>query len=197
MATPRSQRIGIWIIAIVLTIGTLGSFLVMVLSINNQAIDNAEYQKQYTEYLAEQKKSAQTNADNSESFSSDYSAVAFDAASVTELQVETLVQGTGETVSATDSVNVSYFGWTADGVIFDSSKKKDATADSPATFALSEVITGWTEGLTGLKIGSVVKLTIPADKAYGTAGSGIISADSPLQFIIKIHSIDNSSTTES
>lgn len=197
MATPRSQRIGIWIIAIVLTIGTLGSFLVMVLSINNQAIDNAEYQKQYTEYLAEQKKSAQTNADNSESFSSDYSAVAFDAASVTELQVETLVQGTGETVSATDSVNVSYFGWTADGVIFDSSKKKDATADSPATFALSEVVTGWTEGLTGLKVGSVVKLTIPADKAYGTAGSGIISADSPLQFIIKIYSIDNSSTTES
>lgn len=196
MATPRSQRIGIWIIAIVLTIGTLGSFLVMVLSIKNQAIDNAEYQKQYTEYLAEQKKSAQTNADNSESFSGDYSAAAFDAAGVTTLSVETLVQGTGDVISETDSINVSYFGWTADGVIFDGSKKKDATTDSPTTFALSGVITGWTEGLTGVKVGSVVKLTIPSDKAYGTTGSGIIGADSPLQFIVQIHGIDNSSTTQ-
>lgn len=194
MATPRSQRIGIWIIAIVLTIGTLGSFLVMVLSIKNQSIDNAEYQKQYTEYLAKQKKAAQTNADNSESFSSDYSAAAFDAASVTELKVETLVQGTGATISATDSINASYFGWTADGVIFDSSKKKDATADTPMTFALSDVIAGWTEGLSGVKVGSVLKLTIPADKAYGATGSGIIGANSPLQFIVQVHSIDNSST---
>ena len=197
MATPRSQRIGIWIIAIVLTIGTLGSFLVMVLSIKNQSIDNAEYQKQYQAYLEEQKKSAQTNADNSESFSSAYAALAFDASSVTELKVDTLVAGSGDTIKASDSVNVSYFGWTSDGVIFDSSKKKDASADAPTTLSLGSVISGWTEGLTGVKVGSTVKLTIPSGKAYSTTGSGIIPANAPLQFIIQIHKIDNSSESKS
>lgn len=55
MSTPLSQKIGIWIIAVVLTIGTLGSFLAMVLSVQNQSIDQAEYQKQYEKMLKDQK----------------------------------------------------------------------------------------------------------------------------------------------
>lgn len=192
MATPRSQRIGILIIALVMTIGTLGSFLVMVLSVKNQSIDQAEYEKQYKKYLEEQKKSAQKNADNSESFSADYTPRVFDAASVTALNVETLVAGTGEEIKSSDSINISYFGWTSDGKIFDSSKKKDSTSDSPTTMSLSGVIKGWTEGLTGIKVGSIVRLTIPADKAYGSQESGIIPANSPLEFIVQIHKIDNS-----
>lgn len=194
MSTPLSQKIGIWIIAVVLTIGTLGSFLAMVLSVQNQSIDQAEYQKQYEKMLKDQKKSAQKNADNSESFSDEYSAAEFDADSITELSVETLIQGEGDAVKATDSINASYFGWSSNGSIFDSSKKKDSDIDTPVTFALDGVIVGWTEGLTGVKVGSTVKLTIPASKAYGTDGSGIITADSPLQFIVKVHKIDNSST---
>ncbi len=197
MSTPRSQRIGIWIIAIVLTIGTLGSFLVMVLSIQNQSIDQAEQKKQYDSYLEEQKKAAKLNADNSESFSPDYSAASFDPSTVTGLKVETIIQGTGPAVKATDSINASYFGWASDGKIFDSSKKKDAAVDNPTTFSLDGVIAGWTEGLTGVKVGSTVKLIIPAEKAYGAEGSGIITANSPLQFIVQIHKIDNSAAKSS
>ena len=62
MATPRSQRIGILIIAIVMITGTLGSFLVMGLSINNQKIDQAQYDKQNAEYLDQQKMASQLNA---------------------------------------------------------------------------------------------------------------------------------------
>ena len=196
MATPRSQRIGIWIIAIALTAGTLGSFLVMVLSVKNQAIDTAQQQKAYDEYMAQQKVAAQKNADNSESFSTSYSSRTFDSASVTKINVETLVEGSGDIIKATDSINASYFGWTSDGKIFDSSKKKDASADSPATFPLSGVIPGWTEGLTGVKVGSIVRLTIPAEKAYGVSGKDTIPANSPLEFIVQIHKIDNS-TAES
>lgn len=193
MSTPLSQKIGIWIIAIVLTVGTLGSFLAMVLSVQNQSIDQADQQKQYEKMLEDQKKQAQKNADNSESFSAEYSAAEFDASTVTALDVEVLVQGEGDVVKKTDSINASYFGWSSNGMIFDSSKKKDAKSDNPVTFALDGVIVGWTEGLSGIKVGSTVKLTIPAEKAYGAQGSGIITANSPLRFIVKIHKIDNTS----
>lgn len=190
----RAQRIGIWIIAIVMTVGTIGSFVVIILANNNQKIDLAQQQKdqaaQLATYQQQQKVAAKANADNSEALTG-YSAASFDASSVTSLKVETSTQGTGDTIKATDSINASYFGWTSDGVIFDSSKKKD-TSDAPVTFPLSNVIKGWTTGLTGVKVGSVVKLTIPSDLGYSTTGSGIIPANAPLQFIVEIHKIDNS-----
>jgi len=192
MATPRSQRIGIWVIAIVLAIGTLGSFLVMGLSVKNQAVDQAAQQKQYDDYLKQQKLASQLNADNSEPLVG-YTTSTFDPDSVTSLKVEVLTEGSGAVVKATDSINSSYFGWTSDGKIFDSSKKKSAD-DKPVKFALSGVISGWTEGLTGLKVGSVVRLMIPADKAYSSQESGIIPANSPLAFIVEIHKIDNTVT---
>jgi len=192
MATPKAQRIGIWIITIVLGLGTLGSFIVMGLSMQNQKIDQATQQKDYAEqmkkYQEQQKVAAQENAAKSEALEG-YSAAAFDAAAVTALQVETLVEGDGAAVKATDTIKASYFGWTSDGKIFDSSKKKD-TADAPISFALSGVIKGWTEGLTGVKVGSTVKLTIPSDKAYGATGSGTIPANAPLVFIVKVDSIE-------
>jgi FKBP-type peptidyl-prolyl cis-trans isomerase len=187
MATPKSQRIGIWIIAIVLMIGTLGSFLVMSLSLSNQTKDSEQQQKAYDQYLAQQKAASQLNADNSEALAG-YTTSIFDSTSVTKLQIEVLTAGTGTVVKSTDTVNVSYFGWLSSGVIFDSSKKKD-TADKPISFALSSVISGWTEGLAGQKTGSIIRLTIPSDKAYGSQVSGIIPANSPLEFIVEIHSI--------
>lgn len=194
----RGQRIGIWIIAIVMTVGTIGSFLVIILQNDNAKIDQAQQEKEYAAQLAEYQKqqavAAKTNAENSEPFGG-YSTEAFDASGVTTLKVEIIKEGTGDVIKAADSINASYFGWTSDGVIFDSSKKKNVD-DSPVTFALSGVISGWTEGLTGVKVGSVVRLTIPADKAYGASGSGTIPANAPLAFIVEIHKIDNTQSTQ-
>ena len=193
-SNDTAQRVGIWIIAIVMTVGTLGSFAVIILQNNNQATDQASAQaaaaQQQADGLAQQKKAAQVNADNSEGFGG-YSAQPFDPATATSLKVEVLKGGSGEAVKATDSINASYFGWTSDGKIFDSSKKKAAAADKPVTFPLSNVISGWGEGLTGVKVGSVVRLTIPADKAYGATGQGIIPANAPLQFVVIVNKIDN------
>lgn len=193
-SNDTAQRVGIWIIAIVMTVGTLGSFAVIILQNNNQATDQASAQaaaaQQQADGLAQQKKAAQVNADNSEGFGG-YSAQPFDPATATSLKVEVLKGGSGEAVKATDSINASYFGWTSDGKIFDSSKKKAAAADKPVTFPLSNVISGWGEGLTSVKVGSVVRLTIPADKAYGATGQGIIPANAPLQFVVIVNKIDN------
>lgn len=185
MATPKSQRIGIWIITIAMIIGTIGSFMAIVFSMQNGTTADAD--SSYEEYLEEQKIAAQLNADNSEALEG-YESRVFKADNVEKLSVEILKEGSGEKIKSTDSIKVSYFGWTNDGKIFDSSKKKD-TKDEPISFALSGVIAGWSEGLVGVKAGSTVRLTIPADKAYGAMGSGIIPANAPLEFIVQVHEI--------
>ena len=194
MATKKSERIGVIIVMIVLLVGAIGSYVSMALSIDNEAQEQADYLAQYQQYLDQQKEAAQQNADESEALPN-YSARTFDASQVDSLSIEVLLPGDGETVTETDTVNVSYFGWTSDGKIFDSTKKLEAD-DAPVSFSLSSVIEGWTTGVSGQKVGSVIRLTIPSAQAYGSSGSGIIPADAPLEFIIEIHST-TAATTES
>jgi peptidylprolyl isomerase len=67
-----------------------------------------------------------------------------------------------------DRVTVHYSGWTTDGQMFDSS----VTGGNPATFALNEVIPGWTEGLQLMVEGERRRFWIPESLAYkGQAGS--------------------------
>jgi len=186
--STRAQQIGIWIIAVVMTVGTIGGFFAIVLANQNQATQQTKQQELVAEYTKQQEEAAKQNAENSEPLEG-YGPETFDAAGVTSLQSEVLVEGTGETVKKTDTISANYFGWLSDGTIFDSSNKKDAD-DTAISFSLTQVIQGWADGLDGQKVGNIVKLTIPADLAYGTAGSGVIPANAPLQFIVKINAIE-------
>jgi len=68
----------------------------------------------------------------------------------------------------TDRVTVHYTGWTTDGKMFDSS----VASGQPATFAVDEVIDGWTEGLQMMVEGEKRRFWIPEPLAYkGQAGS--------------------------
>lgn len=184
MATSKSQRIGIWIIVVFLVVGTLGGFLAMILQPSNDAADaakqQAEYEKQLAEFTKQQEEARKANRPLD-----GYEATPFDKASVTELQVETLVQGEGAEVKADSTILANYFGWTFDGKIFDSTKKEGKEV-APVEFPLTGVITGWTEGLTGVKVGSIVRLTIPADKAYGDKDNGYGNPYGPLKFIVEV-----------
>ncbi len=60
------------------------------------------------------------------------------------------------------TVTVHYTGWTPDGRIFDSSVIKG----QPATFALGDVIRGWSEGVQLMVAGEVRRLWIPGRLAY-------------------------------
>lgn len=115
------------------------------------------------------------------------SATAFDPASVTELKVETLTEGNGAAATANSTVSANYFGWTSDGKIFDSTNKGGTV--TPIDFPLNGVIKGWTEGLTGVKQGSVVRLTIPAEKAYGSVDNGGGAPVGPLMFIVEVKEV--------
>jgi FKBP-type peptidyl-prolyl cis-trans isomerase FkpA len=114
-----------------------------------------------------------------------YSATPFNKDDVKELKVEVLKEGAGATATANSTVKVNYFGWTSDGKIFDSSKKNGA-APSPIEFPLSGVIKGWTDGLTGVKAGSTVRLTIPGAQAYGDTDTGTGRPFGPLAFVVEV-----------
>lgn len=185
MATSTHQRVFIWIIAIVMAVGTLGTYFAMILSNNNGAVSqnsDADLQRQIEEYqkqLEEQQKANQPLPG--------YEATPFDKASVTELKVETLKEGSGKQATAESTVEANYFGWTSDGKIFDSSNKNGTV--QPIEFGLNGVIAGWTEGLTGVKEGSIVKLTIPSNKAYGEQGASTIGPNEPLAFIVELRTV--------
>lgn len=82
------------------------------------------------------------------------------------LQIETLKEGTGPNPVASDTVKVHYVGTLIDGSKFDSSVDRG----TPATFPLTGVISGWTEGLQLVKVGGKAKLVIPPNLAYGPEG---------------------------
>lgn len=114
-----------------------------------------------------------------------YVEAAFDAASVTTLSKEDLVVGDGAEVQPGVTIKANYFGWTPDGQIFDSTNKGGTV--EPASFPLNQVIKGWTDGIPGMKVGGVRKLTIPADQAYGPTGSSpFIAPNTPLTFIVQV-----------
>ncbi len=186
MATKKSTRIGIWVIAAVMLVGTLGSFAAMMIQPANDKIDQQKAEEQLAQQQEMQRIAAEERAKTTEPLDG-YTAEKFDGESVDELQKEVLVAGEGAVLKATDSINVSYFGWLADGRIFDSSKISGN--NTPIDIPLNGVIEGWTEGIVGEKVGSTIKLVIPADKAYGPQASGIIPANAPLAFILRIHNL--------
>lgn len=80
------------------------------------------------------------------------------------LASKVLKPGTGtQRPAATDLVEVHYTGWTTDGRMFDSSKRRGKTAKFP----LDAVIPGWTEGLQLMVVGEQRRLWIPENLAYG------------------------------
>ncbi len=102
------------------------------------------------------------------------------------LQYKVLTPGTGKTPKATDTVTVNYKGTLIDGTEFDSSYKRG----QPATFPVSGVIAGWTEGLQLMKEGAKYELFIPPNLAYGERGAGRdIGPDATLIFEVTLLSV--------
>ncbi len=191
MSTTKSQRIGIWIIAVVLTIGTIGSFFVIILANSNSKIDQAAastQQEQYNKLVADyQAKVSAQATELSAKYFPEFSTYAsqvgsFNAADVKSLGKQDLKIGDGAEIKSDTAYSAYYIGWNPDGKVFDQSI--DGTK-LKAPIPGSGLIKGWTDGVIGMKIGGVRVLTIPADQAYGDKGSGdLIPPHTPIKFVV-------------
>lgn len=99
------------------------------------------------------------------------------------LQYEILQEGNGPKPLATDSVTCHYHGTLIDGKVFDSSVQRG----QPATFPLNRVISGWTEALQLMPVGSKWRLYLPPHLAYGDRQAGaMILPNSTLIFEVEL-----------
>ena len=100
------------------------------------------------------------------------------------LQYEEITVGSGATATAGNMVSVHYTGWLTDGTKFDSSKDRNEPFDF--NLGAGQVIKGWDEGVQGMQVGGLRKLTIPADLGYGARGAGgVIPPNATLVFEVE------------
>lgn len=105
------------------------------------------------------------------------------------IQYVVLTEAEGDKPAATDTVKVHYKGTFLNGETFDSSYDRG----EPAVFPLNRVISGWTEGVQLMSVGSKYKFTIPSDLAYGPNGNPPrIPGNSVLEFEIELLEIQKS-----
>lgn len=108
-----------------------------------------------------------------------------------ELVIETLEEGEGDEIAKNgDMLSVHYVGNLLSGAKFDSSR--DRGTPFQFTLGAGQVIEGWDQGMLGMKVGEVRKLTIPASLGYGSrgAGGGVIPPNATLVFEVELLSID-------
>ena len=101
------------------------------------------------------------------------------------LQIEDLKEGTGAVAAAGQRVTVHYVGTLTDGSKFDSSR--DRGKGFGFKLGAGEVIKGWDQGVAGMKVGGLRKLTIPPSLGYGSRGAGnVIKPGETLIFVVDL-----------
>ena len=102
-----------------------------------------------------------------------------------QLKIEVMQEGDGDVAEHGQRVAVHYEGRLTDDTVFDASRPRG----QPFVFTLGseQVIQGWEQGVNGMKVGEMRRLTIPADLGYGATGAGdVIPPHATLVFDIEL-----------
>ncbi|MHB1558123.1 MAG: FKBP-type peptidyl-prolyl cis-trans isomerase [Isosphaeraceae bacterium] len=104
-----------------------------------------------------------------------------------------LKEGTGPGIKKGQTAVMEYTGWlwedNAKGRSFDSSRKHGRPF--PFELGAGQVISGWDEGVAGMKAGGKRELILPPNLAYGEggAGGGLIPPNATLFFEVELKEI--------
>ncbi len=109
-----------------------------------------------------------------------------DTAPPTELVIEDLVEGDGPEATAGQAVDVHYV-----GVAWSTKQQFDSSWDRGDSFGFrlgaGQVISGWDQGVAGMKLGGRRRLTIPPAMGYGASGAGgVIGPNETLVFVVDL-----------
>ncbi len=101
------------------------------------------------------------------------------------LRYKIIQKGNGTKAEKGQTVSVHYEGALVDGTVFDSSYKRNQPIDFK--LGVGQVIPGWDEGISMLKVGDKARFVIPSNLAYGSAGAGgVIPGDATLVFDVEL-----------
>ncbi len=106
-----------------------------------------------------------------------------------KLEIEDLVQGSGELAQKGQRVTVHYTGWLYEQGVQGSKFDSSLDRRSPFVFQLGAgmVISGWDEGVAGMRVGGKRVLIIPPEMGYGAYGAGgVIPPNATLKFEVEL-----------
>lgn len=108
------------------------------------------------------------------------------------IQVE--AEGTGEPAADGDAVHILYTGWLTDGTKFDSSYNSDPPRSFPVVIGQPGAISGFMEGLAGMRQGEKRIVVMPPEQGYGASGTpgGPIPPNATLIFELEVQKIEKS-----
>ena len=150
------------------------------LKTNTLSVDSAtKIEQQQYDYYTQQLKTR--NAD----FLKNYAKQKGVKSTPSGLLYKVIKEGDGAMPADTSEVEVHYEGKLIDGSVFDSSYKRGETA----TFAVNQVIKGWSEAVKLMKVGAEYEVCLPYELAYGERGTRGIPPFSTLIFKIELKSI--------
>ena len=150
------------------------------LKTNSLSADSAtKIEQQQYDYYTQQLKTR--NAD----FLKNYAKQKGVKSTASGLLYKVIKEGDGAMPADTSEVEVHYEGRLIDGSVFDSSYKRGETA----TFAVNQVIKGWSEAVKLMKVGAEYEVCLPYEIAYGERGTRGIPPYSTLIFKIELKGI--------
>lgn len=188
MATPTSQRVGIWVIVIAIAIGTVGTYFALVLGNNNDAKEQEEYSKALADYQKEQDKCPTGEVSDLKQDPAPVAPTSQTYEDIPELKTEDIAVGTGAEVKAGDCVVIFYHGTLAvNGKSFTGGD--NYSSGIPYRALTTGFVPGFAQGLVGMKEGGERRILIPSDLGYKDQAQGEIPANSDLIFVVKLVSI--------
>jgi FKBP-type peptidyl-prolyl cis-trans isomerase FklB len=102
------------------------------------------------------------------------------------LGIKILAPGEGPLIQLQDRVRVHYTGRLKDGTVFDDTREKG----KPSTFAVNNLIPGWSAAMLALKPGAKAVIYIPPHLGYGGIRAGKVPPFSGLIFDLEVLAVN-------